>query len=96
MENLISLVNRLQGVCTALGDHGEECALPTLWDALISIVVVGGLVRLRFLRLRRHCIVSQKDQRNELQNKNPQLPLPHYQAAANTVNKRKRKLSYDR
>lgn len=44
MENLISLVNRLQRACTALGDHGEETALPTLWDALPSIAVVGGQV----------------------------------------------------
>ncbi|KAL8115073.1 hypothetical protein AgCh_021774 [Apium graveolens] len=42
MENLISLVNRLQRACTALGDYGEESALPTLWDALPSIAVVGG------------------------------------------------------
>ncbi|CAM0953995.1 unnamed protein product [Alopecurus aequalis] len=42
MENLISLVNKLQRACTALGDHGEESALPTLWDALPSIAVVGG------------------------------------------------------
>lgn len=44
MENLIQLVNRLQKACTALGDHGEESALPTLWDALPSIAVVGGQV----------------------------------------------------
>ncbi|KAL8028093.1 hypothetical protein ABFS82_14G134600 [Erythranthe guttata] len=42
MENLIALVNRLQRACTALGDHGDETALPTLWDALPSIAVVGG------------------------------------------------------
>ncbi|RLM97701.1 dynamin-related protein 5A [Panicum miliaceum] len=42
MENLISLVNKLQQACTALGDHGEESALPTLWDSLPSIAVVGG------------------------------------------------------
>ncbi|GAA0139740.1 membrane traffic protein [Lithospermum erythrorhizon] len=42
MENLIQLVNRLQQACTALGDHGEESSLPTLWDALPSIAVVGG------------------------------------------------------
>ncbi|KAL7125691.1 hypothetical protein ABFS83_14G133300 [Erythranthe nasuta] len=42
MENLIALVNRLQRACTALGDHGDESALPTLWDALPSIAVVGG------------------------------------------------------
>lgn len=44
MENLIALVNRLQRACTALGDHGEESSLPTLWDALPSIAVVGGQV----------------------------------------------------
>ncbi|XP_074279677.1 dynamin-related protein 5A-like [Silene latifolia] len=42
MENLISLVNKIQRACTALGDHGDESALPTLWDELPSIAVVGG------------------------------------------------------
>lgn len=42
MENLIPLINKLQRACTALGDHGEESALPTLWDSLPSIAVVGG------------------------------------------------------
>lgn len=42
MENLIQLVNRLQQACTALGDDGEGGNLPTLWDALPSIAVVGG------------------------------------------------------
>ncbi|XP_038684219.1 dynamin-related protein 1B isoform X2 [Tripterygium wilfordii] len=42
MENLISLVNKIQRACTALGDHGEESALPTLWDSLPAIAVVGG------------------------------------------------------
>ncbi|URE10711.1 dynamin-related protein [Musa troglodytarum] len=42
MESLISLVNKLQRACTALGDHGEESALPTLWDSLPTIAVVGG------------------------------------------------------
>lgn len=42
MESLISLVNRIQRACTALGDYGEESALPTLWDSLPSIAVVGG------------------------------------------------------
>lgn len=46
MENLIQLVNKIQRACTALGDHGEESALPTLWDALPSIAVVGGQVSL--------------------------------------------------
>ncbi|KAL8160051.1 hypothetical protein V2J09_001588 [Rumex salicifolius] len=42
MENLIQLVNKIQRACTALGDHGDESALPTLWDSLPSIAVVGG------------------------------------------------------
>ncbi|XP_066361676.1 dynamin-related protein 5A-like [Miscanthus floridulus] len=42
MDNLITLVNKLQRACTALGDHGEESALPTLWDSLPAIAVVGG------------------------------------------------------
>ncbi|KAL7609093.1 dynamin-related protein 5A isoform X1 [Lactuca sativa] len=42
MESLISLVNKLQRACTALGDHGEASSLPTLWDSLPSIAVVGG------------------------------------------------------
>ncbi|XVF80237.1 hypothetical protein PTKIN_Ptkin15bG0054800 [Pterospermum kingtungense] len=42
MENLITLVNKIQRACTALGDHGEESALPTLWDSLPAIAVVGG------------------------------------------------------
>ncbi|WOK98549.1 dynamin-related protein 5A-like [Canna indica] len=42
MENLIALVNNIQRACTALGDHGEESALPTLWDSLPVIAVVGG------------------------------------------------------
>jgi len=44
METLISLVNKIQRACTALGDHGEDNALPTLWEALPSIAVVGGQV----------------------------------------------------
>ncbi|WZZ53759.1 hypothetical protein YC2023_053866 [Brassica napus] len=42
MENLISLVNKIQRACTALGDHGDSSALPTLWDSLPAIAVVGG------------------------------------------------------
>ena len=49
MENLISLVNKIQRACTALGDHGEANALPTLWDALPAIAVVGGQVSFRSL-----------------------------------------------
>ncbi|XP_061359077.1 phragmoplastin DRP1E-like isoform X2 [Gastrolobium bilobum] len=42
MENLIGLVNRIQRACTVLGDHGGDAALPTLWEALPSVAVVGG------------------------------------------------------
>lgn len=46
MESLIGLVNRIQRACTVLGDHGggEGSALPTLWEALPSVAVVGGQV----------------------------------------------------
>uniref|UniRef100_A0A0D6R1X6 Dynamin-type G domain-containing protein n=1 Tax=Araucaria cunninghamii TaxID=56994 RepID=A0A0D6R1X6_ARACU len=44
MENLIGLVNRIQRACTVLGDHGGDgaSALPTLWESLPSVAVVGG------------------------------------------------------
>ncbi|CAI5531847.1 unnamed protein product [Closterium sp. Naga37s-1] len=45
MDNLIGLVNRLQQACTVLGDYGvssAEDALPTLWEQLPSVAVVGG------------------------------------------------------
>ncbi|KAK1420236.1 hypothetical protein QVD17_21669 [Tagetes erecta] len=42
MEALIDLVNKLQRACTALGDFGEQTSLPTLWDSLPTIAVVGG------------------------------------------------------
>lgn len=45
MESLIALVNRIQRACTILGDHGAgDGALPTLWEELPSVVVVGGQV----------------------------------------------------
>ena len=44
MESLIVTVNRIQRACTVLGDHGGDTALPTLWEALPSVVVVGGQV----------------------------------------------------
>ena len=45
MDSLIGLVNRLQRACTALGDYGGESAnaLPTLWESLPSVVVLGEL-----------------------------------------------------
>jgi len=42
MESFISLVNRVQAVCTLLGDDGVDNTLSTLWLSLPSIVVVGG------------------------------------------------------
>ncbi|KAK1303397.1 Dynamin-related protein 1E [Acorus calamus] len=42
MESLIGLVNRIQRACTVLGDYGGDGALPTLWEALPSVAVVGG------------------------------------------------------
>ncbi|KAI6705540.1 hypothetical protein NL676_008502 [Syzygium grande] len=42
MESLISLVNKIQRACTALGDHGNTSALPTLWESLPAIAVIGG------------------------------------------------------
>jgi GTP-binding protein EngB required for normal cell division len=41
MEGLIGLMNRIQRACTALGDHGGG-DLPTLWESLPTIAVVGG------------------------------------------------------
>ncbi|KAG4933272.1 hypothetical protein JHK87_047274 [Glycine soja] len=42
MDTLIALVNRIQRACTVLGDHGADtAALPTLWEALPSVAVVG-------------------------------------------------------
>lgn len=47
MESLIGLVNRIQRACTALGDYGGgEQAFSSLWDALPSVAVVGGQVRI--------------------------------------------------
>ncbi|CAL9213287.1 unnamed protein product [Arabidopsis halleri] len=42
MESLIALVNKIQRACTALGNHGEGSSLPTLWDSLPAVAVVGG------------------------------------------------------
>ncbi|CAM6084768.1 unnamed protein product [Calypogeia fissa] len=41
MDSLIGLVNRIQRACTVLGDHGGDNAMG-LWEALPSVVVVGG------------------------------------------------------
>ncbi|KAJ3692577.1 hypothetical protein LUZ60_011672 [Juncus effusus] len=43
MESLIGLMNRIQQACTVLGDFGEkDGGLPTLWESLPTIAVVGG------------------------------------------------------
>ncbi|XP_027083988.2 phragmoplastin DRP1E-like isoform X2 [Coffea arabica] len=42
MESVIGLVNTLQKTCTLLGDYGDDRSLPTLWDSLPTIVVLGG------------------------------------------------------
>jgi hypothetical protein len=51
MESLIGLVNRIQRASTALGDYGGESSLPSLWDSLPSVVVVGGQVWRSFQHL---------------------------------------------
>lgn len=65
MESLISLVNRIQRACTILGDYGGDsggaaaASLPTLWESLPSVAVVGGQVLLSLslsLYLHSHCI----------------------------------------
>lgn len=47
MESLIGLVNRIQRACTVLGDHGGEGT--SLWEALPSVAVVGGQVKINAL-----------------------------------------------
>ncbi|KAL3497687.1 hypothetical protein ACH5RR_040419 [Cinchona calisaya] len=43
MESVIGLVNRIQKACTVLGDYGDDNrSLPTLWNSLPTIVVLGG------------------------------------------------------
>lgn len=43
MESLIGLVNRIQRVCTVLGDYGgNDNTFSSLWEALPSVAVVGG------------------------------------------------------
>ena len=44
MESLIGLVSKIQRACTVLGDHGGEGM--SLWEALSSVAVGGGLVHL--------------------------------------------------
>ncbi|CAN1173769.1 Phragmoplastin DRP1E [Linum perenne] len=39
---LIGRVNRLQNACTLFGDAASLSNLPSLWDSLPSVVVVGG------------------------------------------------------
>lgn len=45
MQAVLALVNRLQGAATTLGDvAGGDKSLPSLWDMLPTIVVIGGQV----------------------------------------------------
>lgn len=46
MDEVLKLVNRLQGACTLLGDTAgqNDSDLPGLWEMLPSIVVIGGQV----------------------------------------------------
>lgn len=42
----MQLVNRLQSAATLLGDNAaSDKTLPSLWELLPSIVVIGGQVR---------------------------------------------------
>ena len=47
MDEVLKLVNRLQGACTLLGDTAgqKDSDLPGLWEMLPSIVVIGGQVQ---------------------------------------------------
>lgn len=59
MDEVLKLVNRLQGACTLLGDTaGQEGSdLPGLWEMLPSIVVIGGQVNPASMP-HRYCIAS--------------------------------------
>jgi len=48
MTSLIGLINKIQRACTVLGDHGGEGM--SLWEALPTVAVVGGQVRLGYAR----------------------------------------------
>lgn len=43
MERVVGLVNKLQQICTALGDNALN-SQSILWSKLPTIVVVGGQV----------------------------------------------------
>ena len=46
MDSVVQLVNRLQSAATLLGDNAaSDKTLPSLWELLPSIVVIGGQVR---------------------------------------------------
>ena len=45
MDSVVQLVNRLQSAATKLGDNAaSDKSLPSLWELLPSIVVIGGQV----------------------------------------------------
>ena len=46
MDSVVQLVNRLQSAATLLGDNAaSDKTLPSLWELLPSIVVIGGQAR---------------------------------------------------
>ncbi|MFS8024089.1 putative Dynamin superfamily [Helianthus anomalus] len=57
METLTDLVNKLQKACTALGDFSDESSLPTLWDTLPTIAVVGGHIYIYIYICNSECIL---------------------------------------
>ena len=45
LESVVQLINRLQSAATLLGDNAaSDKSLPSLWELLPSIVVIGGQV----------------------------------------------------
>ena len=60
MDEVLKLVNRLQGACTLLGDTAgqKDSDLPGLWEMLPSIVVIGGQVHFAPATGPRHLVSS--------------------------------------
>lgn len=61
MDSVVQLVNRLQSAATLLGDNAASAgdkSLPSLWELLPSIVVIGGQVCSFEHRESRECSAS--------------------------------------
>lgn len=60
MDNVISLVTRLQNAAAVLGDGigGQNSSFPSLWERLPSIVVIGGQVDATRRLRKRDCLVE--------------------------------------